>query len=439
MTAAETSGWSPRATRTAPASAPIAANPTWSELDRPRSGSGLTTRRALPQSIAASMRSASFPARPPTPRRPPRPVRPARAGGPADPRCREQLAATKARTRPGGEHESHGPLGHIGIFPLPWGRSSLAAVDADHPQGRPAVAKESVTDDHRARPDARRRPPGVRERSRSGNREKAQPPRPPFDQRTQLACGSGFAVAVIGLLGSLIGAWTFDFTGLILIVAGLVAFGTAYVSFGREVWRAHRREARPDPGRRHHLGCAGHPVRGRDPGRPGSTWRPTAASSGLVLTLGLGIAGVILYYAATEWWSGGPAAPWTSALASGARPTRFVLIGAALVLIGWLGNVTIGFWFLRAGAEVITLILLAALVMRAEADPDEPLRLPIPASFVALGLAIIGAIIAIQHTLPFIDQGGGIDDWICLGGVCRRGGRRARRRRDRRRPRARAR
>ena len=78
---------------------------------------------------------------------------------------------------------------------------------------------------------------------------------------------------------------------------------------------------------------------------------------------------------------------------------RFVLIGAALVLIGWLGNVTIGFWLLRAGAEVITLILLAALLMRAEADPEEPLRLPIPASFVALGLAIVGAIIAIQHTL----------------------------------------
>jgi hypothetical protein len=50
-----------------------------------------------------------------------------------------------------------------------------------------------------------------------------------------MACGSGFAVAVIGLLGSFVGAWTFDFTGVILIVAGLVGFGTAYVSFGRDV------------------------------------------------------------------------------------------------------------------------------------------------------------------------------------------------------------
>jgi hypothetical protein len=241
--------------------------------------------------------------------------------------------------------------------------------------------------------------------------EATPPPRPPFDLRTQLACGSGFAVAVIGLLGSLIGAWSFDFSGVILIVAGLVAFGTAYVSFGREV---------------------GSPtVAPRDLILAGGT---IAASLGilfvaeiltdyddldkyggifgLVLTLGLGIAGVILYYAATLWWSGGPAAPWTTAIASGGRPTRLVLIGTALVLIGWLGNVTIGFWFLRAGSEVITLILLAALVMRAEADPDEPLRLPIPAAFVALGLAIIGAIITLQHTVAFIDQGGGIDDWI---------------------------
>ena len=62
----------------------------------------------------------------------------------------------------------------------------------------------------------------------------ARPTRPPFDQRTQLACGSGFAVAVIGLLGGFVGAWTFDFAGVILIVAGFVGFGTAYVSFGRD-------------------------------------------------------------------------------------------------------------------------------------------------------------------------------------------------------------
>jgi hypothetical protein len=242
--------------------------------------------------------------------------------------------------------------------------------------------------------------------------EAARPTRPPFDLRTQLACGSGFAVAVIGLLGSFVGAWPFDFTGLILIVAGLVGFGTAYVSFGRDV---------------------GSPtVANRDLILAGGTISAAlgilfvaeiltdldgldayGGVFGLILTLGLGIAGVVLYYAATEWWDGGPAAPWTAALASGDRPTRLVLLGAALVLIGWLGNVTVGIWFLRAGTEVITLILLAALVMRAAADPEQPLRLPLPPDFVALALSILGAIIAVQHTSVFIGQIVGIDDWIC--------------------------
>jgi hypothetical protein len=241
----------------------------------------------------------------------------------------------------------------------------------------------------------------------------ARPPRPSFDQQTQLACGSGFAVAVIGFFGSLAGAWTFDFTGVILIVAGLVAFGTAYASFGREGGTAT--------------------VAPRDEILAGATIAAAlgvlfvaeilfdlddldgyGGVFGLVLTLGLGIAGVVLYYAATLWWSGGPAAPWTTAFTAGGRPTRLVLIGAALVLIGWLGNVTIGFWLMRAGSEVITLILLAALVMRAAADPDQPSRLPIPAAFIALVLSILGAIIAIQHTGALLGRNSvaGLDDWF---------------------------
>jgi hypothetical protein len=240
----------------------------------------------------------------------------------------------------------------------------------------------------------------------------ARSPGPVFDQRTQLACGSGSAVAVIGLIGSLVGAWTFDFAGVILIVAGLVAFGTAYVSFGREAVSTS--------------------VATRDLILGGGTISAAlgilfaaeiladldnmdayGGIFGLVLTFGLAFAGVVLYFAATEWWTGGPATPWTAALASGDRVTRLVLFGGGLVLIGWLGNVTIGVWFLRAGVEVITLILLAALVMRAADDPEEPLRLPLPPAFLALALSILGAIIAVQHMSVFIGQTTGIGDWIC--------------------------
>jgi hypothetical protein len=239
-----------------------------------------------------------------------------------------------------------------------------------------------------------------------------RPWRPALDDRAQLAVGAGIAVAVIALLGIVLGAWSWDFGGLILIVAGLVAAGAAYVTSGKET---------------------GTPmIAPRDLILAGGTIAAALGVLfvaeilfdldnlsaygdvlGLTLTLGLGIAGVALYFAATQWWTGGPVTPWTTALASGDRATRLVFIGAGLVLIGWLGNVTFGIWFLRAGTEVITFVLLAALVMRAAADPEEPLRLPIPPGFVALALSIVAAIIALQHMGVFIGETTlGVDDWL---------------------------
>src|SRR6478752_5499583 len=241
--------------------------------------------------------------------------------------------------------------------------------------------------------------------------EETRPPRPPFDDRTQLAIGAGIAVAIIALLGIVIGAWSWDFAGLFLIVAGMVAAGTAYVTASRE---------------------AGTPmIAPRDLILAGGTIAavlgvlsvaeilfdlgdisPHGDVLGLTLIFGLAVAGVALYFAATQWWPGGPATPWTTALDSGDRATRLVFIGAGLVLIGWLANVTIGIWFLRPGIEVITFILLAALVMRAAADAEEPLRLPVPAGFVALGLALVAAIIAFQHIGVFFGQRTGLVDWL---------------------------
>ena len=238
-----------------------------------------------------------------------------------------------------------------------------------------------------------------------------RPPRPPLDERTQLAVGAGIAVAVIALLGMVIGAWSWDFAGLILIASGAVAAGTAYMTSGRDVGTP--RLAPRD------LILAGGTIAAVlgvlfvaeilfDLGNISAY----GDVFGLTLTFGLGLAGVALYLAATQWWPGGPATPWATALDSGDRATRLVFIGAALVVIGWLGNVTIGIWFLRPGVEVITFVLLAALVMRAAADPEEPLRLPVPAGFVALGLSLVAAIIALQHTGVFFGQRTGIVDWL---------------------------
>ena len=123
MTAAETSGWSPSATRTASASGPMASNPTCSELDRPRSGSGLTTRRAPPPGDRGL-----DPLRV-VPEDDDRLPHPGLGQGvqdvledrpPAD--RRQQLAATEARPGPGRKDEPDRPVRHIGIFPPPCGQ-----------------------------------------------------------------------------------------------------------------------------------------------------------------------------------------------------------------------------------------------------------------------------------------------------------------------------
>jgi len=247
-----------------------------------------------------------------------------------------------------------------------------------------------------------------------------RPPRPPLDDRTQLAVGAGLAVAIIALLGSVVGAWELIFAGLILIIAGLVAAGVAYVSSGRE--------AAPSIVPTRDLLLAG----GTIAAVFGILYTAEILFAldivdsfggvlGITLTFGLAVAGVLLYFAATLWWADGPAAPWTEALAARDRATRLVLVGTAVFLLGWLGNVTIGIWFLRAGVEVITFILLAALVMRAAADPGEPLRLPLPPAFVALGLSIVAAIIAVQHTGEILKTNAGIAGWFAhllyVGGV----------------------
>ena len=187
------------------------------------------------------------------------------------------------------------------------------------------MRREAVTDDHRARPDARRRP--ARIRAQVGRRTRAaaeveatRPPRPPFDQRTQLAVGRGSPSPSSAFSGSSSAPGRGTSRGVILIVAGLVAAGTAYVSSGAR--SAHRLLRHRD------LILAGGTI------PPCSailsvaeilfdldTSAPMAASSGSS-SHSARHRGVVLYFAATQWWTGGPAAPWTAALASGDRATQ---------------------------------------------------------------------------------------------------------------------
>lgn len=259
----------------------------------------------------------------------------------------------------------------------------------DMPAAQPPVGQPDPTPDEAATDD---------EPVEAAVVEPAPPPRPPLDPTSQLIVGAGAAVAVLGLVGWLLGAWYFDWSGLILIAAGAIAAVAQYVA-------ATGSSDRSGPVATRDLVLAGGTVAGilgllfvveilfdlDDLGAYGGIL-------GVVATFTMGVAGVSLYVGASRLWSGGLAGPWQAALKAGDQPTRLVIIGAGLVVLGWFLDLIIGFWYLEAGSEVVTYTVLAALITRATADPDKPLRLPFPPAFIAVVLMVVSALIALQHT-----------------------------------------
>ena len=233
-----------------------------------------------------------------------------------------------------------------------------------------------------------------------------------MDPATRRIAGAGVAVAVIAVVGAVLSTWTFGWSAIVLILAGLLAAGTAYLVSGAAAARAM-------------------PIAKRDLILAGSTIAAVlgvlflaeiaadfgdldayGGILGAVAALALAVAGVALYLFATGAWSGGPLAPWTRALAAGDRMTRLVIGGAVLAVVGWLGNVTIGVWYLDPGVIAITVLLVASLAVRAAADSEQPLVLPFPVAYVAIVLTAIAVLIALQHSASLADQDVGIANWI---------------------------
>jgi hypothetical protein len=50
--------------------------------------------------------------------------------------------------------------------------------------------------------------------------------------------------------------------------------------------------------------------------------------------------------------------------------------------------------------------------MRAGSDPEQPLDLGFPLAWIALALALVCTIIALQHTVAFMGKGLGLQDWF---------------------------
>jgi hypothetical protein len=232
-----------------------------------------------------------------------------------------------------------------------------------------------------------------------------------IDPASRLVIGSGTTVAGLALLGGLFGAYSWVFSALILFGAGLLGVWAGWITAGRATNQL--------------------PLATRDLGLIAGTVSTVVGILfavevlfdlddldayggvfGAIITLALAGAAIVLYVAASRAWSADPTKPWTVALAGRDRPLLLVLAGTGLVVLGWLANVTIGFWYMEAGTEVVTLALIAALLMRAEADPETPLRVGFPVAYIALGLVVVCLLMALQHTLALGDEGAGIDSWL---------------------------
>jgi len=232
-----------------------------------------------------------------------------------------------------------------------------------------------------------------------------------LDPASRLVIGSGATVAALAFLGGLFGAYAWVFGALILIVAGLLGVTAGWIAAGRAT--------NPLPLATRDLGLIGGTVSSvvgilyaveilfdlDDLDAYGGLF-------GAITTLLLAVAAIVLYIATSRAWSGDPARPWTVALAGRDRPLVLVLGGTGLIVLGWLANVSIGFWYMEAGVEAVTLALVAALLMRAEADPETPLRVGFPVAYIAFGLGIVGLLMAFQHTLALAGEGPGIDGWL---------------------------
>jgi hypothetical protein len=131
---------------------------------------------------------------------------------------------------------------------------------------------------------------------------------------------------------------------------------------------------------------------------------------GAILTVALAATSLALFAGVVRRWT----SP-REVLASGDRGTRLAYAGVGLVMLGWLGNVTLGVWNFSAGVGVLTWVLLAGVVLRWASDPASK-RLPLAGAWIAVVLAVIATLLGLNHLMGFVDRADdfGAIDWLFL-------------------------
>lgn len=217
-----------------------------------------------------------------------------------------------------------------------------------------------------------------------------------IDRTSRLIVGTGLATATIALLGVLLGAWRIDWLGLVMIVAGLAAAGVA--------WLDATGPADDDSLPARDIELAAGVVAGvlGVLGLLEMLFDLTSLDQrggliGAAMAVALGVTGVALFLGATRRWS----QP-LDLVVGVERGVRVAYAGVGLVVVGWLGMVTIGSWTLSAGASVLAVVFLAGLVLRWSTD-EAAGGSPIAGAWAAVAFAILGTLLALGHVMIIVE------------------------------------
>jgi hypothetical protein len=241
--------------------------------------------------------------------------------------------------------------------------------------------------------------------SSAGAAAMAVPALSAFDAAARLVLGGAAAVVVIVLLGLLIGAWSLDPFGIVMLVLALIAAGGAYTAQAMAV----RVELKPWQAFAQLVGGA---------------LATVLAGLSLVEMIGdlddmddyggivgfvLGI--VLLGASAAMLW--GAARGATLDLRPREAGARLAGIGAGLVLLAWVLHLTVGFWAFGPAVWGIGALILAAVLLLS----GGAFGLPAWTAWVAFALGVFAAWVALGQWGALMDVGAervelGLEDYL---------------------------
>lgn len=206
-----------------------------------------------------------------------------------------------------------------------------------------------------------------------------------LDTTSQVLVGAGLAAVVIAILGIPLGAWALGTFSVLVIVAGLAAAGVA--------WLRGSGALRPMVLPSRDLELAAAAVVGVL-----AIWNLIEAAFdldqigderggivGLLLTILLAVAGIVLLGGAARRWSSGPMATLRANMGA-----ALALAGVALVLLGWTLNLSVSYWTMTQATVTLALVAVAGALVVAANDTNGGLRMGL-----AAGAAVVGLVMAV--------------------------------------------